>query len=47
MSEKVSVVTGGGRGIGLATAMRLSAAGHRLLIAARSEEQLIQSSATS
>ena len=38
--QPVSVVTGGGRGIGRAVAVRLSAAGHRVALTARSEDEL-------
>jgi len=40
MNGRVALVTGGGRGIGREAAMLLSAAGARVMIAARSESEL-------
>lgn len=40
MEQRTCLVTGAGRGIGAAVAQRLSAAGHRVALAARSKEQL-------
>ncbi|MHB2029096.1 MAG: SDR family NAD(P)-dependent oxidoreductase, partial [Acidimicrobiales bacterium] len=40
LEDKVAVVTGAGRGIGAAIAQELAAAGARVALAARSEEQL-------
>jgi NAD(P)-dependent dehydrogenase (short-subunit alcohol dehydrogenase family) len=41
MNGRVALVTGGGRGIGREAAMLLSAAGTRVMIAARSEKELV------
>src|SRR5262245_18559296 len=43
--EHVAVVTGGGRGIGRAVAVRLSAAGHRVALTSRSEDELLATAA--
>ena len=40
MSERVALVTGGGRGIGREAALLLSAAGARVMIASRSVDEL-------
>ncbi|MBY0505067.1 MAG: 3-oxoacyl-[acyl-carrier-protein] reductase [Bryobacteraceae bacterium] len=40
MSERIAFVTGATRGIGRACALSLAAAGHKLVIAARNQEQL-------
>jgi NADP-dependent 3-hydroxy acid dehydrogenase YdfG len=44
LANQVCLVTGGGSGIGLATAKRLREAGARVAIAGRSEEKLAQAS---
>ena len=40
MSERIAFVTGASRGIGRACALSLAAAGHKLVIAARNQDQL-------
>jgi NAD(P)-dependent dehydrogenase (short-subunit alcohol dehydrogenase family) len=40
MTERVALVTGGGRGIGREAALLLAEAGHRVMITARSEQEL-------
>ncbi|MEI8255785.1 MAG: SDR family NAD(P)-dependent oxidoreductase [Deltaproteobacteria bacterium] len=40
MNHVVAVVTGGGRGVGAATAMRLASRGLRVVVSARSESEL-------
>lgn len=43
--QRVCLVTGAGRGIGRAIAVRLSAAGHRVALTARSADQLAETAA--
>ncbi|HEX2417172.1 MAG TPA: SDR family NAD(P)-dependent oxidoreductase [Micromonosporaceae bacterium] len=45
MSDTISLVTGAGRGIGRAVAVKLSAAGHRVALTARSADQLAETAA--
>lgn len=45
MSQTISLVTGAGRGIGRAVAEKLSAAGHRVALTARSLDQLTETAA--
>ena len=40
LQGQVAIVTGGGRGIGAATAERLTAMGARVVLAARSDEEV-------
>ncbi|HHY57336.1 MAG TPA: SDR family oxidoreductase [Chloroflexi bacterium] len=46
LQGQVAIITGGGRGIGAATATRLAAAGAKLVLAARSEEEVEHVAAT-
>jgi NAD(P)-dependent dehydrogenase (short-subunit alcohol dehydrogenase family) len=45
VSHTISLVTGAGRGIGRAVAVKLSAAGHRVALTARSADQLAETAA--
>src|SRR5258708_3884394 len=45
LSGQVAIVTGGGRGIGRAIALALAGAGARVVLAARSREQLDETAA--
>ncbi len=42
LTDKVALITGGGRGIGRATALKLADAGVRVAVAARSESELAE-----
>jgi NAD(P)-dependent dehydrogenase (short-subunit alcohol dehydrogenase family) len=46
LQGQVAIITGGGRGIGAATAARLAATGAKLVLAARSEEEVESVAAT-
>ncbi|MGI8529675.1 MAG: SDR family NAD(P)-dependent oxidoreductase, partial [Geodermatophilaceae bacterium] len=43
--RRTCLVTGGGRGIGRAVALQLSALGHRVALTARNAEQLTETAA--
>ena len=47
LTSRVVLVTGGNRGIGLATAKRFQAAGHRVAVTSRSESSIRPSSHSS